>query len=102
MNHKSVLSLLLAAAVLCGALLGCGGKEDPAVEAVRRQLSALHTSEQFRSMDEAERLDAYNRTQTAYDAYMALSEGQKQQLPEAEAIFEDLFTYFNNQIMPLQ
>ena len=101
MNHKTILSLLLAAAVLCCTFLGCSGKEDPEVAAVRQQLSELPTAEQFQAMDEAAQLDAYNKTQAAYDAYMALTEQQKQLLPEAQKIFEDLFAHFNGQIMPL-
>lgn len=101
MNYKRILSVLLAAAVLCSIFPGCSGKEDPEVTAVRQQLSELPTVEQFQAMDEAAQLDAYNKTQAAYDAYMALTEQQKQQLSEAEGIFEDLFTYFNGQIMPL-
>mgnify|MGYP003313001514 CR=1 FL=1 len=46
-------------------------------------------------------LDAYNRTQAAYDAYMSLSEREQQELEGAEETFEALFTHFNGQIMPL-
>ena len=100
MNTMKILALLLTAAVLSCALLGCGGK-DAAVEEVRHQLSELPTVEQFQAMDAEAQLEAYNRTQKTYDAYMALTEQQKQQLSEAQKIFEDLFAYFNGQIMPL-
>ena len=100
MNHKCMIVLILTAAMLCCVLLGCGGK-DAAVEEVRQQLSELPTVEEFQTMEAEAQLEAYNRTQKTYDAYMALTEQQKQQLPEAQKIFEDLFAYFNGQIMPL-
>lgn len=101
MNWKIVLSLLLVFMLVVSVFAGCTQREDQAVEAVRKQLEKLPTVEQFEAMDEGERLDAYNRTQAAYDAYMALSEEQQKELDDAEKIFETLFTYFNSQIMPL-
>ena len=101
MNWKIVLSLLLVFMLVVSVFAGCTQRENQAVEAVRKQLEKLPTVEQFEAMDEGERLDAYNRTQAAYDAYMALSEAQREQLPEAEKTFEMLFGYFNSQIMPL-
>ena len=101
MNWKIVLSLLLIFMLAFSVFAGCSQREDQAVEAVRKQLEELPTVEQFQAMDEQERQEAYNRTQIAYDAYMALTEEQKQALPEAEGIFEALFGYFNAQIMPL-
>ena len=68
---------------------------------VSSMIEELPTVEEFRVMDSDAQLEAYNKTQAAYDAYMALTEQQKQQLSEAEGIFEDLFAYFNGQIMPL-
>lgn len=93
------LALFLCMALLLGA---CSSREDPQVEAVRKQIQALPAVEQFQAMDEAARQEGYNTTQSAYDAYMALTEAQRQQIDGAEEIFEALFGYFNSQIMPLQ
>lgn len=101
MNWKIVLSLLLAFMLVFSVFAGCTQQRDEAVEDVRKQLEALPTVEEFQAMDEAAQLDAYNRTQAAYDAYMALTEAQRKELPEAEKTFEALFGYFNGQIMPL-
>jgi len=100
-NWKIVLSLLLVFMLTFSVFAGCSQQADQEVEAVRQQLEALPTVEQFRAMDEAEQQEAYNLTQKTYDAYMALTEAQRQQLPEAEEIFGNLFGFFNGQIMPL-
>lgn len=101
MNWKFVLSLLLVFMLMFSLFAGCTQQKKDPVEDVRQQLEALPTVEEFQAMDEDAQLDAYNRTQKAYDDYMALTEEQKQQLPEAEKTFEALFAYFNSQIMPL-
>ena len=101
MNWKILLVLLLSFMFFFSVFAGCAQAKDEAVEEVRQQLESLPAVEEFQTMEEEARLEAYNRTQKTYDAYMALTEEQKQQLSEAEKIFEDLFTYFNSQIMPL-
>lgn len=101
MNWKIVLSLLLVFMLVFSIFAGCTQQQDEEVEAVRQQLEALPTVEEFQAMDEAGQLDAYNRTQAAYDAYMSLSEREQQELEGAEETFEALFTHFNSQIMPL-
>ena len=57
--------------------------------------------EEFAAMDDGGKLAAYTATQSAYDAYMALTAKQQEQLSEASAVFEALFQYFNAQIMPV-
>ena len=101
MNWKTVLMLLLSVLLVTSVAAGCAQREDAAVKAVREQVAALPTVEQFQAMDEQQQLDAYNRTQEAYDAYMALSEDQKQQVEGAEEKFDALFSYYNSQIMPI-
>ena len=101
MDWKILLVLLLTFMFFFSVFAGCAQAKDEAVEDVRQQLESLPTVEDFQSMEQEAQQDAYNRTQAAYDAYMALTEEQKQQLTEAEKIFEALFTYFNSQIMPL-
>lgn len=88
---------------LCFALLltGCAQKADAAVEAVREQINSLPTVEEFKQLSPEEQTERYNRTQRAYEAYTALTQAQRQQIPEAEAIFEALFSWFNAQVQPL-
>jgi len=54
-------------------------------------------------MSQEEQVDAYNRTQYAYEAYMALPTAEeKQALAGAEEKFDALFSYFNTLIMPIE
>ena len=65
-------------------------------------IGALPSVEEFKAMDEESRLDAYNRTQAAYDAYMALSEEEKANLEGAEETFEALFSHYNTLVAPVE
>ena len=69
---------------------------------VAAMVKALPTVEQFREMDEEARLEAYNRTQAAYDAYMALSDEEKAGMENAEETFEALFGHFNTLVAPAE
>ena len=69
---------------------------------VAAMLEALPTVEQFQAMDADAQLEAYNRTQAAYDAYMALSEEEKAGIENAEETFEALFGYFNTLVAPAE
>lgn len=73
-----------------------------AAETVAEQIAGLPTVEEFQAMDADTQLDAYNRTQAAYDAYMALSEEEKAAIPGAEDTFESLFGYFNTLVQPIE
>ena len=73
-----------------------------AAETVAEQIAGLPTVEEFKTMDQDAQLDAYNRTQAAYDAYMALSEEEKAAIPGAEDTFESLFGYFNTLVQPIE
>ena len=53
-------------------------------------------------MDSDAQLEAYNKTQAAYDAYMALSEEARAEISGAEETFETLFGYFNSMVMPVE
>lgn len=88
---------------LCLALLlsGCAQGVDKEVDAVREQIESLPSVEEFKRLSPEEQTEHYNRTQEAYNAYMALTEKQRQQIPEAEGIFEALFSWFNAQVQPL-
>ena len=69
---------------------------DEAVEAVRALIEALPTLEEIKAMSTQEQAEVYTQVQKAYDAYDALTDDQKAQLPEAEGIFAPLFDYFNS------
>ena len=69
---------------------------------LREEILSLPTVEEFQLLDSDGQLEAYNRTQSAYDAYMALTEVQKGQIGEAEAIFETLFAHYNSLIAPAE
>ena len=72
-------------------------------ESIRSMIEGLPTVEAFQSMTREEQVDAYNRTQYAYEAYMALPTAEeKAALEGAEEKFDDLFSHFNTMIMPLE
>ena len=101
MDWKTVLMLLLSFMLVFSVFAGCTQDKDDAVENVRNLVEKLPSVEDFEAMDQGGKLAAYTATQNAYDAYMALTEKQKEQLSEAPAVFEALFQYFNAQIMPI-
>ena len=86
---------LLAAVVLIAAL-AVNAFADSTVQSM---IEGLPTVEEFQIMDSDAQLEAYNQTQMAYDAYMALSEAERSEIPGAEEIFETLFGHFNSMIM---
>jgi len=94
--------LLILCLALAALICGCGTKTDPQVEAVRERILALPTAEQFQQLTEEARQEAYLQVQLVYEDYMALNEQQRQQIPEAEGIFEVLFSWINAQVMPLE
>ena len=69
---------------------------------VAAMLEELPTVEQFQAMDADAQLEAYNRTQAAYDAYMALSDEEKAGLEHVEETFEALFAHFNTLVAPAE
>ena len=90
---KKLAYFLLALVLVCSLSLSA-----LAAETVEAQIRELPTVEEFQSMGAEEQLAAYNRTQSAYDAYMALSQEEKARIDGAETVFEALFSYFNDQI----
>ena len=72
--------------------------EDEQVAAVAALIEALPSVEELEGMSEEEQLAAYEQIQGAFEAYDALSEEQKAQIPGAESLFESLFDYLNTQI----
>ncbi len=75
--------------------------EDEQVAAVAALIEALPSVEELEGMTEEEQLAAYEQIQGAFDAYDALSEEQRVQIPGAESLFEALFAYVNTQITDL-
>ncbi len=94
---KKLICLLTVCLLL--AVLPVGVLADTDVAAM---VEALPSVEQFQAMDEDAQLEAYNRTQAAYDAYMALSDEEKAGIENAEETFEALFAYFNTLVAPAE
>ena len=97
LNRKKLLCLLTVCLLLAVMPVRVSADTD-----VAAMLESLPTVEQFQAMDADARLEAYNRTQAAYDAYMALSEEEKAGMENAEETFETLFGYFNTLVAPAE
>ena len=72
--------------------------ENEQVAAVAALIEVLPSVEELEGMSEEEQLAAYEQIQGAFDAYDALPEDQRMQIPGAESLFEALFSYLNTQI----
>jgi len=95
---KKIAGILLAVLLLLSQASAVFGTETLA-----QQIAALPSVEEFQAMSQEEQVDAYNRTQYAYEAYMALPTAEeKQALEGAEEKFDALFSYFNTLIMPIE
>jgi len=93
----------LAGILLCMLLLLPQSPVVSGAETLDQQIAALPSVEEFKAMSQEEQVDAYNRTQYAYETYMALPTAEeKQALVGAEEKFDALFSYFNTLIMPLE
>lgn len=75
-------------------------EKDAAVLSVQEQMNALPDVDALSTMEEDEVLAAYMAIQEAYDAYDALTAEQQAQIMGADR-FEELFGWFNGQIVPL-
>ena len=69
---------------------------------VQSVIGELPAVEVLREMDMDSQREVYEKTQAAYDAYMALSEEEKAQLAGAEETFSSLFGHFNTLVAPAQ
>lgn len=69
---------------------------------VQSVVDALPAVEVVREMDMDQQRDIYDKTQAAYDAYMALSEEEKAKMTGAEETFNSLFGYFNTLVSPAE
>lgn len=101
MSLKRMFALLaVLTLVLCALPLGAMAAQTP--EEVGAMVEALPDLEALKAMSAEEQQAVYTQTQTAYDAYQALSDEEKATLEGAEATFEALFGYFNTLVMPLE
>jgi hypothetical protein len=69
---------------------------------VQSMIDALPAVNVLQTMDMEQQREAYDQTQSAYNAYMALSEEEKAALEGADAVFENLFGYFNTLVSPAE
>ncbi len=77
-------------------------ESEEKVESVKKSIEALPDTETLNNADKEARAAYYDETQTAYDAYIALTAKEQAQIPGADKIFKDLFAVFNSQIMTLE
>ena len=69
---------------------------------VQSMVDELPAANVLQKMDIEAQREIYDKTQAAYDAYMALSEEEKAQVAGAEETFEALFGYFNTLVAPAE
>ena len=94
---KKTILILLALVLLCG----CTSRNDARVEEIRQQILSLPTVEDLTALSLEAQQEAYYQTQEVYDNFQTLTTKEQQEIPEAEAIFDALFGYFNSLVMPL-
>ena len=69
---------------------------------VQSMVDELPAVSVLREMDMDSQRAIYDKTQAAYDAYMALSEEEKTAISGGEETFESLFGYFNTLVAPAE
>ena len=69
---------------------------------VQSMIGELPAVSVLREMDMDSQREVYEKTQAAYDAYMALSEEEKGSIAGAEETFEALFGHFNTLTAPAE
>ena len=69
---------------------------------VQSMVDELPSVDVLREMDMEAQREVYDKTQAAYDAYMALSDAEKAELEGAEEAFEALFGHFNTLVAPAE
>lgn len=100
MSLKKMAALFVVLALLlCALPLAAAARTGEDVKAMVEALPAL---EALQAMSIEEQQQVYTQTQAAYDAYQALSEEARAEIPGAEETFDTLFGHFNAQIMPLE
>ena len=69
---------------------------------VQSMVDELPAVDVLQEMDMDSQREVYDKTQAAYDAYMALSEEEKAEIHGAEETFESLFGHFNTLVAPAE
>ena len=69
---------------------------------VQSMVDELPAVDVLQQMDMEAQRQVYDKTQAAYDAYMALAEDEKAEVEGAEETFEALFGYFNTLVAPAE
>lgn len=100
MKNKLFRTAVVLLCLLTVFTAGCGKMTD--ADRVREMLEALPAPEELPGLSLELQNQAYLDTQAAYEAYRALTDEERAELTEAEAVFDGLFTFFNAQIMPLE
>lgn len=101
MSLKKMTALLtLLALMLCVLPLAAAAAQTS--DDVQTMIAQLPTPDALKAMTLEQQQQAYAQTQTAYDAYQALSEDERGAIPGAEETFEALFGHFNSLVMPLE
>ena len=90
---KKIIALLLILLVLPLSALAAD------VQSMVEELPAVDV---LKEMDMDAQRQVYDKTQAAYDAYMALPEEEKAGVEGAEETFEALFSHFNSLVAPLE
>lgn len=90
---KKIIALLLLLLVLPVSVMAAD---------VQSMVEELPAADVLQEMDMDQQREVYDRTQAAYDAYMALSEEEKAKVSGAEETFESLFGYFNTLVAPAE
>lgn len=90
---KKIIALLLILLVLPLSALAAD---------VASMIEELPAVDVLQEMDIDAQRAVYDKTQAAYDAYMALSEEEKAELVNAEETFEALFGHFNTLVSPAE
>lgn len=97
---KKVVALLMILVLAVSVLpLAAAAAEQEDLKAAIGELPDVET---VKAMTLEEQGAVYEQTQAAYDRYMALTEEEKKEIPEAEEKFENLFAHFNTLVMPLE
>lgn len=90
---KKIIAILLLALVLPMSVLAADAQS---------MIEGLPAVIVLQEMDMDQQREVYDKTQAAYDAYMAMSEEERAQIPGAEETFEALFGYFNTLVAPAE
>jgi len=93
---RKVVCLLTALLLLASLPFGAFAEED-----IQALMDELPSVEEIRLMDPEDQQKAYIQVQEVYAAYMGLGE-DRLKIVGSEETFDVLFSWFNEQVMPLE